>query len=94
MPLKRAVDIALDMAKALTDLHEGGVSVQDLNPQNVQLSPKGQALLSEFGQSQVEEWQRSLLSNVSIHYELPEFYSLIIFDFIALPSSSRQYTQP
>lgn len=47
--LLRVLDIAIQIARALTFAHENGIVHQDVKPSNVLMTPNGTAKLSDFG---------------------------------------------
>jgi serine/threonine-protein kinase len=49
MPARRAVELALEMADALAFAHEHGLVHRDVKPQNVLLTPDGEAKMTDFG---------------------------------------------
>ena len=49
LPWRRAVEIALNVARALQHAHENGVVHRDIKPQNILLRENGAAAVSDFG---------------------------------------------
>jgi serine/threonine-protein kinase len=49
LPARRAVELALEMADALAFAHEHGLVHRDVKPQNVLLTPDGEAKVTDFG---------------------------------------------
>ncbi|MCK6577506.1 MAG: protein kinase [Anaerolineae bacterium] len=76
LPIERAVQIALDLADALTRTHRLGVIHRDLKPGNVLLAEDGTPRLTDFGVAHVADAQ-TLLTQVgsllgTIAYLSPE----------------------
>jgi predicted Ser/Thr protein kinase len=49
LPTRRAVELALEIADALAFAHENGLVHRDVKPQNVLLTPDGDAKVTDFG---------------------------------------------
>jgi serine/threonine-protein kinase len=49
LPIRRAVQLALEIADALAFAHEHGLVHRDVKPQNVLLTPDGDAKVTDFG---------------------------------------------
>jgi len=49
LPARRAVELALEMADALAFAHQHGLVHRDVKPQNVLLTPDGEAKVTDFG---------------------------------------------
>jgi eukaryotic-like serine/threonine-protein kinase len=49
LPARRAVEIALEIADALAFAHQHGLVHRDVKPQNVLLTPDGEAKVTDFG---------------------------------------------
>jgi eukaryotic-like serine/threonine-protein kinase len=49
LPTRRAVELALEIADALAFAHEHGLVHRDVKPQNVLLTPDGEAKVTDFG---------------------------------------------
>jgi serine/threonine-protein kinase len=49
LPARRAVELGLEMADALAFAHEHGLVHRDVKPQNVLLTPDGEAKMTDFG---------------------------------------------
>jgi serine/threonine-protein kinase len=78
LPLRRALDIARQVADALSHAHERGVVHRDLKPDNIHLLPRSeaeQAKLLDFGLAQVANAARLTRANMVLgtpHYMSPE----------------------
>ncbi|KAG1673755.1 hypothetical protein FOA52_002324 [Chlamydomonas sp. UWO 241] len=53
LPLAQAIAFAKDIAKGMEELHEHGVAMLDLKPDNVLVTKQGTAVLTDFGVSRV-----------------------------------------
>ena len=49
LPLKEALDIAVQIAEGLQEAHEKGIVHRDIKPHNVMLTAKGQVKIMDFG---------------------------------------------
>jgi serine/threonine protein kinase len=49
LPVRRAVELALEIADALAFAHDHGLVHRDVKPQNVLLTPDGEAKVTDFG---------------------------------------------
>ena len=56
LSIRRAAEIAADVANALNHAHENHVMHGDIKPENIVISPGGEARLMNFGIAQVPVW--------------------------------------
>ena len=49
LPTRRAIELAISIADALSFAHENGIVHRDVKPQNVLLTPDGDAKVTDFG---------------------------------------------
>ncbi len=60
LPPRRAVEIALQLARALEHVHAAGVLHRDLKPDNVLMTPDGRAVLTDFGLAKIVDQNQQL----------------------------------
>ena len=60
LPPRRAVEIALQLARALEHVHQAGVLHRDLKPENVLVTPDGRAVLTDFGLAKIVDQNQHL----------------------------------
>ena len=53
LPMKRVLDIAVQVCEGLAAAHEKGIVHRDIKSENIMLSPKGQAKIMDFGLAKV-----------------------------------------
>jgi len=66
VPLEEAVQIAMQMAKALEAAHDRGIVHRDLKPANVMVAPKGQVKVLDFGLAKAWESDADQPANLSL----------------------------
>jgi serine/threonine protein kinase len=55
LPVRKAVDITVQMARGLAAAHERGILHRDLKPENVMVMPDGQVKILDFGLARLAE---------------------------------------
>jgi serine/threonine protein kinase len=55
MPLRRALDLAVQIASGLAEAHENGIVHRDLKPENILLTKSGEAKIADFGLAKLTE---------------------------------------
>ncbi len=73
LPIPRVLEIALDLADALTRAHRLGIIHRDLKPANVLLAEDGTPRLTDFGIARVSEGPR--LTQTGVLVGTPDFLS-------------------
>ncbi len=64
LPIERALEITLDIARALEAIHEKDIVHRDLKPANIMLTDRGVAKVADFGVAQLShESQRTQISS-------------------------------
>jgi serine/threonine-protein kinase len=72
---KDAVDIGLQMAKALSYAHENRVAHRDLKPENVIITPDGQAKVMDFGIATIQGARRVTWGPMTAQVGTPDYMS-------------------
>ena len=75
LPEKRALDISIKIADALSFAHRCGVVHRDIKPTNVLIDDSGSPLLADFGIARLQTAQTLTMSNASLgtpEYMAPE----------------------
>ncbi len=55
LPLRRALDLAVQIASGLAEAHESGIVHRDLKPENILLTRSGEAKIADFGLAKLAE---------------------------------------
>ena len=55
LPLRRALDLSVQIASGLAEAHESGVVHRDLKPENILLTKTGDAKIADFGLAKLAE---------------------------------------
>ncbi len=76
LPIRRAVELALEVAIALQFAHERGLVHRDVKPQNVLLNGDGRAKVTDFGIAREVDVEQSMTQTGTVlgtsHYLAPE----------------------
>jgi len=76
LPIRRAVELALEIARALEFAHERGLVHRDVKPQNVLLNGDGRAKVTDFGIAREVDVEQSMTQTGTVlgtsHYLAPE----------------------
>ena len=64
IPLRRAIDLACQIAGGLSAAHEQGIVHRDLKPENVLLARSGEAKIADFGLAKLTETERGAASQI------------------------------
>ncbi|MCB9101985.1 MAG: protein kinase [Anaerolineales bacterium] len=75
LPIRRIVEIALDLADALTRAHRLGIIHRDLKPANVLLTPDGGPRLTDFGAARLSDSSQATETGLlfgTLNYLSPE----------------------
>jgi serine/threonine-protein kinase len=74
LPIPAAVDLIVELAGALEHAHEQGVLHRDLKPDNVLLTPGGQALLTDFGLAREIDGAQTQLTRTGAFLGTPGYW--------------------
>jgi eukaryotic-like serine/threonine-protein kinase len=66
IPVDEALDIAIQTGQGLQEAHENGIVHRDIKPNNVMVSHKGQAKITDFGLAQVAGRSRLTRSGTTL----------------------------
>jgi serine/threonine protein kinase len=85
-----ALEWALDLADALSAVHEAGVLHRDLSPGNVLITPEGRAVLSDFGAARPVEGG-GFQTAAGVLIGTPGYMAPELFDFQAPSEAADQF---
>ncbi len=66
LPVEQALDLALQVARALSRAHESGILHRDVKPANVVVTERGEAKVLDFGVAKLSEATRRTLTGDSL----------------------------
>ena len=73
-----AVNLAMDLCNALTDLREAGLIHRDVKPSNIYLSPQGHFMLGDMGLAKIEDLKYcSMPEGMLSPFSAPELFELM-----------------
>ena len=73
-----AVNLAMDLCNALTDLRAAGLIHRDVKPANIFLSPQGHLMLGDMGIAKIDELKYcSMPESMISPYSAPELFDLM-----------------
>ena len=78
MTQSSAVNLAMDLCNALSDLRAAGLIHRDVKPANIYLSPQGHFMLGDIGLAKVEDLKYcSMPESMLSSYSAPELFELM-----------------
>jgi serine/threonine protein kinase/Tfp pilus assembly protein PilF len=72
LDLRESLDVAVQVADALSEAHSQGIIHRDIKPQNIMLTLRGQAKMMDFGLAKVIQQKSVIDSEVTTHSLLTE----------------------